>query len=176
METKDRKQAQADFLASLEIDPSVSLACDKAHISRDTAYRWKKGNEAFSHAWDTAVERCRDIARGSIYQRGIIGWNEPLVSMGQPVYEIEPMLDDEGNPMVDSKGRPMTKRGTLLTIHKWSDSLAALYAKANLPEYKDKPQVNINAQLADLAEQAKQELLANLESAIASENRKSPQD
>lgn len=175
MGAKPRKPAREViirvFLESLKSDPNVSLACDMAGISRTVAYIWKKEDEAFADAWEAALERTRDVARSSIYQRGILGWDEPVVSMGQAVYEYEPVLDEHGEQKFDAKGKPLMKRGKPLTIHKWSDSLASLYAKANLPEYKEKPQVNINAQLADLAEQAKNDLLADLEASLINEDK-----
>jgi hypothetical protein len=170
VKASERRAAKERFLESLQADPNVSLACDVALISRDTAYRWRDGDRVFAKAWDEAVERTRNVARSSIYQRGILGWDEPMVSMGQLVYTWEPVLDDQGKQMFDQKGKPVVQRGALMMAHKWSDSLTALYAKANLPEYKDKPQVNIHAQLADLAETAKQELLADLAQAVADES------
>jgi len=169
MNAEERKQAKAAFLTSLALDPNVSLACDKAEISRDTAYRWKKDSETFAKLWDEAVERTRDVARSSIYRRGIIGWDEPMISMGQVVYEQVPKLDNEGNQVYE-RGRPVFQQGDKVMVRKWSDSLALAYAKANLPEYKDKPQVNINTQLADLAEQAKAELLADLAASLSHED------
>jgi hypothetical protein len=169
MKAEERAKAKAAFLASLKVDPNVSLACDEAQISRDTAYRWKEGDQAFAKAWDTALERTRDVARSSIYKRGILGWDEPMISMGQVVYEQVPVVDDDGEQVYE-RGRPAFRQGEKVMIRKWSDSLAALYAKSNLPEYKEKPQVNINTQLADLAEQAKQELLADLAASISHED------
>jgi hypothetical protein len=163
---KNRKETQAAFLTALALDPSVTAACDAAGISRDTAYRWRSQSATFEKLWDEALIHTQDRARSSIYRRGIVGWEEPLVSAGQPVYESEPVTDLEGKPMLDKRGRPIVKQGKMIMVRKHSDSLAALYAKANLPEYKDKPQVNINTQVADLAEQAKRELLADLEAAI----------
>jgi len=168
---KEQREAKDRFLVSLKVDPNVSLACDKAEISRDTAYRWRGNDEAFSKAWDTAIERTRDVARSSIYARGILGWQEPMVSMGQLVYEYEPVLDDEGKQKYDHKEKPLMQRGKQVMVPKWSDSLATAYARANLPEYKEKPQVNIHAELADLAEQAKQSLLADLASALTDEDK-----
>lgn len=170
MNAQDRKAAKDTFLASLAHDPNVSLACDKANISRKTAYQWRD-DEVFAKAWDDAVERCKDVARSSIYQRGILGWDEPLVSMGQVVCTETLLTDEDGKPQFDKRGRPIMVKGAAITVHKWSDSLAALYAKASLPEYKDKPQVNINAQLTDLAEQAKNELLADLDASLSRENK-----
>jgi hypothetical protein len=171
MTAQERSEAKTAFLASLQSDPNVSLACDVAKISREIAYRWREADKEFRVAWDNALERCRDVARSSIYKRGILGWDEPIVSMGQVVYELFPWLDNEGNPKLDSKGKPIVLQGKPLTIHKWSDSLATAYAKANLPEYKEKAQVNVQAQLSDLAEQAKQALLADLEASLTDDDK-----
>lgn len=168
---KDRKEAQAAFLTALATDPSVSAACDAAGISRNTAYRWRSQSTTFEKAWDDALIRTQDTARSSIYRRGVVGWDEPMVSMGQVVYEYTPMPDKEGKPMLDSKGKPVMLQGPALTVHKWSDSLAALYAKSNLPEYKEKAQVNVQTQLSDLAERAKQALLADLEAQLADDDK-----
>ena len=169
MNTQERHAAKVAFLTALQEDPNVSLACDLAAISRESAYQWRKADKAFAKAWDNALERCRDTARSSIFKRGILGWDEPMVSMGQIVYEAELMLDDDDKPVLDKKGKSIVLQGKPMMIHKYSDSLATLYAKGNLPEYKDKPQVNVQAQLSDLAEQAKQALLADLAASLDDE-------
>jgi len=158
----ERKEAKEKFLAFLREDPTVSLACENIGKERCTVYEWREKDEKFAKEWDDALERTRDVARSSIYRRGIIGWEEPMVSMGKVVYEDDPVLDDKGEQKIDSRGRPMTKQGAKVMTPKWSDSLALAYAKANLPEYKDKQQIDINAQISDKAEQAKNELLADL--------------
>jgi hypothetical protein len=174
MKPKERKEAKERFLESLRVDPNVSLACDKAEISRETAYRWRDGDETFKTAWEKAIERTRDVARSSIYQRGILGWLEPAISNGQLVYEMEPVLDEGGHQVFD-KGKPLMKKTKPVMIPKWSDTLAVAYAKANLPEYKEKQQIDLNAQITTLAETAKAELLANLASTIADENKEQAQ-
>lgn len=150
MNAKQRKQVQKTFIESLRSDSNVSMACEVAGISRETAYRWRNEDEDFLTQWDDTIERARDVARQSIYARGILGWDEPVVSMGQAVYEYEPVLGDDGKQLYDNKGKPMMRRGKPLTVHKWSDSLAALYARANLPEYKEKQQIDLNAQITIL--------------------------
>lgn len=165
-----RKEAKQRFLSSLGKDPNISAAADAAGIHRDTAYRWREQDKTFAQGWDQAIERLNNVARSAIYQRGIIGWDEPVISMGQVVYEMEPVLDNEGKQLYE-RGKPKMRRGKPVTLHKWSDPLALAYAKANLPEYKDKPQVNVHAQIADLAEQAKRDLLADLEAALANEDK-----
>lgn len=173
MNTKQRKQVQKVFIESLLRDSNVSLACEVAGINRTTAYQWRKDDEEFATQWDDVIERARDVARQSIYARGIIGWREPVISMGQLVYEYEPVLDENGEPILDSKGKPKMRRGELKTIQKWSDSLAALYARANLPEYKEKQQIDLNAQITTIAETAKAELLADLAATMTDEDKDS---
>jgi hypothetical protein len=173
MNAAQRKEAKALFIDSLKKDPTVSLACEAAHISRQAAYKWKDSDPTFAQEWADAVERTKDVARSSIYRRGILGWFEPALSMGQVVCELEPLLDSAGKPVID-KGKPVMMKGKPVMIHKWSDSLASLYAKANLPEYKDKPQVDLQVQLSDLADQAKEDLLADLSAALANEDKDAP--
>lgn len=169
---EQRNVAKALFLASLKNDPNVSLACEAAHISRNAVYQWREKDRVFSGSWDDAIEWTKDTARSSIYKRGILGWDEKVVSNGQLVYEYEPVVSEDGIQQFDERDKPLFKGGRPLLVRKYSDSLAALYAKANLPEYKDKPQVNVNVQ--DLAEQTKQQLLADLEAAIAREDKDTP--
>lgn len=144
MTAEQRREAKALFIETLSSDPNVSLACDRARISRDTAYQWREKDAKFADAWEDAVERTKDVARSSIYQRGIIGWDEPMVSAGQVVYEYEHLLDKDGKPQFDGKGKPIMRRGAMQVVHKWSDTLAIAYAKANLPEYKDKQQLEVS--------------------------------
>lgn len=172
---EQRKAAKALFLASLKIDPNVSLACEEAHVSRNTVYQWREKDKAFLAAWDDATEWTKDVARSSIYKRGILGWEETVVSAGQVVFIYDPVTDEEGNQRFDERDKPLMKGGRPLMQRKYSDSLASLYAKANLPEYKDRPQVNVNAQLTDLAERSKLQLLADLEAQIAREDKDASQ-
>ena len=141
MTDEQRVKAKQLFIDSLKRVHSVTLACEKAKISRQSAYDWRKDDEEFATQWENAVERDKDIARASIYERGILGWDEPVVNGGMLIYEYEPVLDDEGNQRFDSKGKPIMKRSKPVSVHKWSDTLAVAYAKANLPEYKEKQQI-----------------------------------
>lgn len=145
-----RKLAKSWFLEELPRCHTVTFACEYAGIVPDTAYRWKEKDQKFSESWDRAVEHTHDIARASIFKRGILGWDEPVVAQGRVA------LDEHD------------KR---LTVHKWSDSLAALYARANLPEYKEKQQLDLNVQMAEKDARDKESLLASLAAAIAHEDK-----
>lgn len=171
-----RKEAKAKFIAFLREDPTVSLACEYIDKNRDTVYNWREKDQKFAKEWDNAIERAKDVARSSIYKRGIIGWMEPIVSMGQVVCEQQPLLDQDGNPQLDKRGKPIMVKGDPVMIRKWSDSLALAYAKANLPEYKEKQQIDINAQIFDMAEKARNELLADLAVRINEDKNQEPTD
>src|SRR4051812_22766443 len=84
---EERNQAKEKFLAFLRKDSTVSLACEHIGYNRDTVYSWREKDENFAKEWDNAVERSRDIARQSIYQRAFYGWDELAISMKQVVYE-----------------------------------------------------------------------------------------
>lgn len=166
-----RKEAKAKFIEFLREDPTVSLACEYIDMSRESVYNWREKDQKFAKAWDDALERAKDVARSSIYKRGILGWEEPMVSMGQIVCEEKLLLDQDGNPQFDKRGKPIMVKGEPILMRKWSDGLALAYAKANLPEYKEKQQIDINAQIFDMAEQAKDGLLADLAAAIENEDK-----
>lgn len=168
-----RALAKQWFVDGLVRFHAVSQACEYAGINRTTAYKWREQDKKFSEAWDQSIARLHDIARASIFQRGILGWDERVCTNGQPVYEYELLLDKQGEPMLDEKSKPIYKRGEPVTIHKWSDSLAALYAKANLPEYKEKQQIDLKVQMAEQDARDKEGLLADLAAAIANEDKTS---
>jgi len=163
MTEEQRVRAKAIFIDKLKRTHSVTLACEQAKISRQTAYDWRQIDEEFGKQWEDAVERDKDIARASIFERGILGWDEPVVNAGMLIYEYEPALDNEGSQRFDSKGKPIMQRGKPVSLHKWSDTLAVAYAKANLPEYKDKQQVEHSGSIDIIG--ARDRLLEKLASA-----------
>lgn len=139
MNAQKRKEAKETFLACLRLDANVSLACDKAEISRQGAYLWREKDPEFARAWDDAVERSNDVIRRAIFQRAVEGWEEPLVSMGKA------LVDEDGKP---------------LTIRKYSDSLLQFLAKSRMLEFRDKQQVEMSGSV-DLTG-ARDTLLAKL--------------
>ena len=83
MTAAQRKAAKSLFLEALKEDPNVSAACDHACIGRSTAYQWREIDESFANGWVDAIDYTKDVARSSIYLRGIIGWDEPIVAQGK---------------------------------------------------------------------------------------------
>jgi len=164
------------FLEELPRCHTVSSACDYASIGRAAVYQWKEQDKKFSDAWDVAVERTHDKARASIFQRAFDGVEEQAISNGMPVYYYEPDTDKGSDEQKrDERGKLLWKRGKPVMIRKYSDSLAALYARANLPEYKDKQQIDLRVQMAEEAEKAKDDLLASLGAALNENSKAAPQ-
>lgn len=50
-----KKNKRKIFLSQLEEIPIIKLACDKAGISRNTVYRWRKENKEFAEKMDKAL-------------------------------------------------------------------------------------------------------------------------
>jgi hypothetical protein len=156
---EERRVAQEKFLKSFSMTANVRAACMAAGISRNTVYAWQEQDEQFSFKFKQASEDANDMIRAELFRRSVQGYEKPVVSMGKVVH--------------DKDGKPLMERV-------YSDSLLALLAKARMPEFRDKPQINVHAQLNDLAEQRKQKIIAELEAAIAkdeaiaNEDEKSP--
>ena len=122
MSKEQRKIAQEEFLKAFANTANVRAACMKAGISRNTVYQWAEHDEAFSFKFQQASLDADDMIRGELFRRAVQGVDEPVVSVGKLVYH-------DGKP---------------LTVKKYSDSLLALLAKARMPEFRDKQQLDIN--------------------------------
>lgn len=142
--SEQRLKAQAMFLAAYEQTANILTAAEQAEIDRTLVYYWQEHDEQFSLAFNLADRSANARIEAEIRRRAIEGIEEPVISQGQPAYEYEPVLDDEGNQKKDSKGKPMWRRGRMITTRKYSDTLLIFYAKRRMPEYRDKHQVDVN--------------------------------
>jgi hypothetical protein len=110
------KARQRRFLGAFAEHANVLLAAQAAHINRTTVYVWLEHDEAFSFAFNQAKEDARDVLRAEIYRRAKEGWDEPVWG-------------------------PTALKGT---VRKYSDTLLIFHAKAMMPEYREKSQVDVN--------------------------------
>jgi len=117
---EQRAAAQLVFLSALRVNGNVTAACDRARISRETAYTWREKYKAFGAEWDEAQKRFDDRIRTAFVERGIEGFEEPMVSAGKVVYGPD--------------GRP-------LMVRKYSDTLLLALARSRMPEFRDKQQL-----------------------------------
>lgn len=97
------------------------LSCHEAGIDRTTVYRWLEHDEAFSVRYHLAEQDAADVVRAAIVRRGIHGYEVPVVSQGK---------------IVMHNGKPLTER-------KYSDACLLALAKARVPEFRDKVDVNM---------------------------------
>lgn len=138
----ERKLLKARFLQYFAEEGNVSFACDLAGVDRTTVYKWRTKDQQFAKLWEEAEATSCDVIRKELFRRAIHGVESYVVSAGRLVYGP----DEE----------PLKEK-------KYSDTLLALLAKARLPEYKEKQQIDLNVTLKEQAEKAKNELLAGLD-------------
>ena len=116
-----KKGWEQRFLAALAQKPNVAAACDKAHISRVTAFLKRKKDEAFRKLWESAVqtgiERLEDAC-----------WKRAKEGVPRGVWRN----DADGNPV------------KVEVVHEYSDTLAICLLKAHAPEkYRDRSETAI---------------------------------
>lgn len=141
---EQRLGKQQRFLKAYAEHGVVKYACKYAGISRQTYKNWRDNDPAFATLLPEVIEDAHDTLEHAAYEQAVTGIYEPLVSMGQPVYEHIPVLEKNGEPVLDSKGRPKMKRGKLMTKRVLAPSLLQTLLKANLPEkYKDKQSMEL---------------------------------
>lgn len=59
------------FIRSLQQAPNVVIACKKAGIDRDTAYRHKKRFKTFSDAWEEAINSGVESLEAALLSRAV---------------------------------------------------------------------------------------------------------
>ena len=110
----ERQAIQAIFLATFERSANITESCKVAGIDRSTFYDWLEKYETFSLLYNQAKEIANDAVRAEIHRRGIEGYTEQVVIGGK-----------------------------VQTVHKYSDTLLIFLAKARMPEFREKQQVEV---------------------------------
>ncbi len=147
---EQRKETQEKFLKSFAANGNVRVACMAAGVDRSAVHYWSEHDDQFNMRYNLAKEDVNDTIRAEIFKRAVIGEERYVTSMGKVVYY-------ENKP---------------LTIREKSDTLLMFHAKSRMPEYRDKqPEVNIHTEINTMANQAKNELLADLAAAIDNEDK-----
>ncbi|SRR6266566_7931069 len=109
------KQKQRLFLEVFAENANVLLSARAAGINRSTVYEWLEHDEDFFFAFNQAKEDAKDVLRAEIYRRGHDGVEERVFQQG--------MLID--------------------VVRKYSDTLLIFHAKALMPEYREKQQLDV---------------------------------
>lgn len=126
LEEQQRAAAQATFLASFAQTANFTAACRDAGVDRSTAYRWQEHDEAFALRYRQAEGEANDVIRGAIFRRAIEGIDKPLHYQGRLV------KDEYGEPA---------------TVKEYSDTLLIFLAKARMPEFREKQQVEQSGEI-----------------------------
>lgn len=123
---KDEREAtQEKFLKALSMTANIRAACMAAGIDRSLVYYWQEHDDSFSMRFNIANQEANDLLFAAAWERSVKGVEKPVVSMGKQVF-------------VD--GKPLMERV-------YSDALLSLLLKARLPEFRDRQQVDVNANL-----------------------------
>jgi hypothetical protein len=119
---RERIEAQEKFLASFSFNANITMSCKIAEISRETFYGWQSEDQKFAELFRVAEQSANDVIRAEIHRRGVEGYEKPIVSMGRVV------KGPDGEPLIERV---------------YSDKLLELLAKARMPEYRDKGQLEV---------------------------------
>ena len=135
---------QPAFLAALRHMPVIRHACDAVGINRSTAYDRRNADPSFAAAWDDAIADGVDKAEAAAFQRGVDGFEEPVVDKGKLAYRYERYVvkhehadsgeaveEEKWRMVLDDNGQPVP-----LTIRKHSDALLAKILAAKKTEYR----------------------------------------
>lgn len=114
---EQRAAAQVKFLKSFSRDANVLKAAKSAKVHRSTIYDWLEKDETFSFLYNQAKEDAKDVLRAEIKRRAHDGWYEPIYQKGELVGKVR----------------------------KYSDTLLIFHAKMMMPEYRDKSQLDVTA-------------------------------
>jgi len=136
--TEQRIDAQDKFLKAFASSGNVRAACMAAGISRTSLYAWAEHDEQFALRYNLAKSDVDDAIRAEIYRRGMFGEERYVIAQGKIVYH-------EGKP---------------LTIREKSDTLLIFHAKARMPEYKDKQQIDMTTTTSAKDVQSLQDTIA----------------
>ncbi|WP_271078210.1 hypothetical protein [Aurantiacibacter sp. MUD61] len=73
------------FLKSMQVMGNVSIACKRAGVARQTAYRARRRYAGFARAWDAALLAARVVAETELADRAINGVEESVYYHGEEV-------------------------------------------------------------------------------------------
>jgi hypothetical protein len=90
---RTRKKGRNLFLASLALTGNVGLSVLAAGVGRSTVYEWRRSDEKFSTAWDSALEEAADILEAEARRRAVEGTLEPVFYQGEEVGTVRRYSD-----------------------------------------------------------------------------------
>ncbi len=110
-----KSDVQQAFLDTYIAIANESGACRIVNVSRSTIRYWEEHDETFSMRYKDAKEQVNDAYRGEIFRRGVLGYEEEFA----------------------------TPKGIVVKLKKFSDRELEFGAKARMPEFREKTQLDI---------------------------------
>ena len=119
-------------------------AVTAAGVTLPTLRNWRKDDKEFNAACETALEAYAESLQAEVRRRGRDGWMEPVFFRGQ--LALVPLMDSAGQIVYDDEktdddGNKMPVM-VPAAIRKYSDRMLELEAKRQIPEYRDKHEVD----------------------------------
>jgi hypothetical protein len=81
------------FIERLATTHDVGAACVASGLPWRTAYYHRQTITSFAADWEEALKRACQAAHGELYQRGVVGWDEPVYQGGEEVGTIRRKSD-----------------------------------------------------------------------------------
>lgn len=116
------------LLEALRHMPVLQHACNAVGINRSTLHRARKADPELDAAIEEALEAGIDRAEQAAFQRGVDGWEEPVIAQGRVIWRTERYVDEDGvesfRQVLDAHGQPVP-----YTVRKYSDTMLSLILK-----------------------------------------------
>lgn len=122
-----RKAKYVEALAAIGI---IGPAAKIAGVHRRTILDWQNADKKFAKACDDAYEEAIDSAELKVRERGVDGWEKPIIYKGEPMFRRDPVT---GDVLLDGNFDPIP-----LTESIRNDDLLKFYMEANRQKYNKK--------------------------------------
>lgn len=143
--------ARERFLEGLAAGLTVKDAAALTGHPGRTFEGWRERRPEFAERWRAAVAEGTDLLEREAQRRAVEGWLEPVVGKVAPGIDGH-VRDAEGNPMY---------------VVKYSDRLMEVLLKGRRPEYRDKPQVEVNNNTLNVSVEDRSASLAEIARVLA---------
>jgi hypothetical protein len=149
--TRFDEERQQTFLAEYAKTGRMMHSAATAGVCDETVRGCAKRDEAFALSFDAAKEVFKELLEVEAYTRGVVGWEEPVVQKGAVVYFRCATCKRKPDLMYECNACDGTGDGDMVMTRRKSDRVFELILKRQIPEYRDKFEMNVTAQGGVLA-------------------------
>ena len=149
--TKLDEERQQTFLNEYAKTGRMMHSSAVAGVSDQAVRNMVKRNEAFALAFDNAKEVFKELLEIEVYTRAVVGWEEPVVQKGEVVFYPCTACRRKKELTAVCAACDQTGNGPMVMTRRKSDRIFELLLKRQIPEYRDKFEMNISAQGGVLA-------------------------